>query len=85
LLGGCAKFFKCKHNNEFREGDKLVMLEFSRATIILLSWKLCKRGEGLLSWVYANVDEISFNSKIEGNCILAMEIEEEQGMNSIGI
>lgn len=61
------------------------MLEFSGATIVFLSWKLCKKGGGLLSQVYASVDEISFNSKIASNCILAMEIEEEQGMNSTKI
>jgi len=30
LLRGCGKFFKPEHNNEFREGNKLVRLEFSR-------------------------------------------------------
>ncbi len=58
------------------------MLEFFGAIIVFLSWKSCKRGEGLLSWVYASADEISFSSKIESNYILAMETEEEQGMNS---
>lgn len=57
------------------------MLEFFGTTIVFLSWKLCKRGEGLLSWVYVGANEISFNSKITGSYILAMEIEEEQGMN----
>jgi hypothetical protein len=28
LLRGCAKFFKPEHSNEFKEGDKLVRLEF---------------------------------------------------------
>ncbi len=73
----CAKFFKPKHKYEFKEGDKLVKLEFFGAIIVFLSWKLCRRGKGLLSWVYACTNEISFNSKIEGNHILAMEIEEE--------
>jgi len=81
LLGRCEKFFKPKHNDEFRERDLLVMLEFFGTTIVFLSWKLCKRGEGLLSWVYVGANEISFNSKITGSYILAMEIEEEQGMN----
>jgi len=81
LLGRCEKFFNPKHNDEFRERDLLVMLEFFGTTIVFLSWKLCKRGEGLLSWVYVGANEISFNSKITGSYILAMEIEEEQGMN----
>jgi hypothetical protein len=49
LLGGCAKFFKFEHNNEFKEGDRLIRLEFSRTTIVLLNWKLCRRGERLLN------------------------------------
>ncbi len=48
LLRGCAKFFKPEHNNEFREGDKLVRLEFS-IYYCFSELKLCMGGEGLLS------------------------------------
>jgi hypothetical protein len=33
----------------------------------------------VLSWVYVGADEINFVNKIEGNYILAMEIEEGKG------
>jgi hypothetical protein len=82
LLGGCPKNFKLEQINEFRGGDKLIRLEFFGTTIVLLNWKLCRGGKGLLSLVYEGANEISFNSKIEGNLIIAMEIEEEQGKNS---
>jgi hypothetical protein len=82
LPRGCAKFFKFEHSNEFKEGDKLVRLEFSGATIVHLNWKLCRGSERLLSWVYVGVNKISFSNKIEGNRVLAIEIEKEQRMNS---
>jgi hypothetical protein len=67
LLRGCAKNFKLEHRSEFREGDRFVKVEFSRVVACVQSWKLCKSGDWILNWVYAGVDEINFNSRIEGN------------------
>jgi hypothetical protein len=65
LLKGGARFFKPKHNSEFREGDKTITVELSKATACMLNWKFCNNVEGRLNWVYISADEISFNSKIE--------------------
>jgi hypothetical protein len=81
LLRGCAKFFKLEHCSEFREGNRIVKVEFYGVVACVQSWKLCKSGDGILSWVYAGVDEISFSSRIEGNQVLAIEIEEERKLN----
>jgi hypothetical protein len=67
LLKGCEKKFKLKHHSEFKEGDRIVKVEFFGVVACVQSWKLCKSGDGILSWVYVNVDEISFRSRIEGN------------------
>jgi hypothetical protein len=48
-LGGCAKFFKLEDNSEFREGDRIVKIELSRTIDYVLSWRLCKSGERILS------------------------------------
>jgi hypothetical protein len=66
-LGGCAKFFKLEDNSEFREGDRIIRIELSRAITCVLSWRLCKSGERILSWVYVGVIEINFSSRIEVN------------------
>jgi hypothetical protein len=48
-LGGCAKFFKLENNSEFREGDKIFRIELSKTVAYVLSWRLCKSGESILS------------------------------------
>jgi hypothetical protein len=67
LLRGCAKFFKLEDYNEFREGDRIVKMEFSRVVACFQSWKLCKSGDVILSWVYAGANEISFSHRIKSN------------------
>jgi hypothetical protein len=59
----------------------IVKMEFSRVVTCVRSWKLCRNGDGILSWVYAHANEISFSSIIEGNWVLAIEIEEEGRVN----
>jgi hypothetical protein len=85
LLGGCAKFFKLEHSNEFKEGDRIVRVELFGVTACVLSWRLCKSGDRILRWVYASVDEISFSIRIEGNQFLTIEIEEECRLNFVEI
>jgi hypothetical protein len=34
LLGGCAKFFKLEHSNEFREEDRINKVELSRMELL---------------------------------------------------
>jgi len=41
----------------------------------VLNWRICRSGNGILNWVYASANEINFNNKIEGNQVLAIEIE----------
>ncbi len=77
MLGGCAKFFKLENNNEFREGDRIIRIDLSRTIDYVLSWRLCKSGERILSWVYVGANEINFNSKIEDNKVFVIEIEKE--------
>ncbi len=40
LLRGCAKFFKLEHNSEFREGNRIVKVEFFGVVACVQSWKL---------------------------------------------
>jgi hypothetical protein len=64
-LGRCAKFFKLENNNEFREGDKIIRIELSKAITYVLSW------------VYVGANEINFSSKIEDIWVFIIEIEKE--------
>jgi hypothetical protein len=75
--GGSTKFFKLECNDEFKEFDKIIKVEFSRSTTCLLNWRLCCSGEGVLSWIYARSNDINFNNKIKGNMMLAIKIEKE--------
>jgi hypothetical protein len=77
IIGGCVKKFNHEYNNELIKGDKIIKVEFPRSNACVLNWRLCKSGEGILSWVYASFDEINFSSKIESNRVLAIEMEEE--------
>ncbi len=47
----------------------------------MLNWKLYNNGEGRLNWIYIGADKISFSSKIEGNQILVMKVENECRLN----
>jgi hypothetical protein len=42
LLRRCAKFFKLEHNSEFKEGNRIVKVEFFGVVACVQSWKLCK-------------------------------------------
>jgi hypothetical protein len=76
-----CNFFKLEHNNEFKEGNRIIKVEFFGVVACVQSWKLCRNGDGMLSWVYAGVDDISFSSRIEGNRVLAIENEEDKILN----
>jgi hypothetical protein len=76
-LGGCAKFFKPEYNSEFREGDRINRIDLLRVVACVLSWRLCKSGEGILSWVYVGANDINFNSRIKDKWVLVIEIEKE--------
>jgi hypothetical protein len=41
LLERDARFFKPKHNSEFRKGDKIIKLELLGTTTFVLGWKFC--------------------------------------------
>jgi hypothetical protein len=60
-LGGSVKFFKPKDNNEFKEGDRIIRIEFYRVVAYVLG---SKSGERVLGWVYVGIIEINFISKI---------------------
>ncbi len=49
LLEGGVRFFKPKHNSEFREGNKIIRVELSRTTACVLSWKFCNSAERRLN------------------------------------
>jgi hypothetical protein len=76
-LGRCAKNFKLEYNSEFKEEDRIIRIELSRAVAYVLSWRLCKSGEGILSWVYVGANEINFNSRIKDNWVLVIESEKK--------
>lgn len=44
LLGGFAKFFKPKYNNEFKEGDRVIRVVLSKFDACVLRWKLYQNG-----------------------------------------
>jgi len=60
-----CKVFKLENNNEFREGDKIIRIELSKAITYVLNW------------VYVGVNEINFNSKIKDIWVFIIEIEKE--------
>jgi hypothetical protein len=82
-LGGFAKFFKPKYNNEFKEGDRVIRVGFSKFDACVLRWKLYKNGEKVLVWGYASFDNITFNNNIKGNKLLELRMEENHIMDSI--
>lgn len=47
----------------------------------VLSWKLYRSGDGMLSQVYASGNEINFSGRIEGNQVFVVKIEEEWKLN----
>jgi hypothetical protein len=60
LLKGFVRFFKPNHNSNLQEGNWIVKLEFFGSEGYVLSYKLCRNGEGVLVWVFASVDDIQF-------------------------
>jgi hypothetical protein len=81
IIGGCAKKFNHEYNSELIKGDKIIRVEFIRSNVCVLNWRLYKSGEGILNWVYASSNEMNFSSKIEGNQVLAIEMEKECKLN----
>ncbi len=85
LFGGCAKFFQPKHSNDFKEGNRIIRVELSKVIACVISWRLCKSGNKVLSWVYVGANEIRFSSRIKGNQVWAIKIKEEQRLNFVEI
>jgi hypothetical protein len=70
-----------EYNNELREGNRIIIVEFLGSNACVLSWRLCKSGEIFLNWVFASSNEMNFSSEIESNKVLAIEMEEECKLN----
>ncbi len=73
LLGGVAKFFKLKHKDKLKEGDRIIKVEF-----FVDVKQICKDTTRTLIYICARSDDIRFNNKIGNNKIMAIEIEEER-------